>query len=331
MTAGAARRTFVRATAGWLALTAVGLKAQPRRLGARVAVLLATNRNATNHLMKAFTGQMADLGWMEGKNIEYLVRYAENDAGRFGPLASELLAEKPDVVFAPYGPAAMAARKRDLRTPVVFALTTDPVALGLVASLGRPGGNATGVSTRGEELIAKRLQLMKQVIPSMRSVGVLIAQENATLRTEVEIAELQQAANAFGVQLLFERYLIKDDLGKVLEHLKRQGVDAIFGMPEQYGRREEFVAQVARARLPTSYNSADYVDAGGLMSLGPSFEDRYRRAALYVDKILRGAKPSDLPVEQASSVELTLNAKTAKTLGITIPHSVLLRADRVIE
>jgi putative ABC transport system substrate-binding protein len=331
MMVGVSRRTFVRATAGWLALTAVGLQAQPRRSGARVAVLLATNRSATTHLMKAFTGRMAELGWSEGKNIEYVVRYAENDAARFGPLAAELLAGKPDVLFAPFGPVALAAIKHDRRTPVVFALTIDPVGLGLVASLARPGGNATGLTTRGEQIIGKRLELLREVVPSMRRVGVLIDRELSTARTEMEVAELQRAASDLGMQVVLERYGIKDELRPAVDRLKRNGADAIFGMAEQYGRRRELVTQVTHAGLAGCYNSTDYVNAGGLMALGPKYEDRYRRAADYVDKILRGAKPSDLPVEEASTLELVVNAKAAKALGIKIPNSVLLRADRVIE
>jgi putative ABC transport system substrate-binding protein len=281
--------------------------------------------------MKAFTVRMAELGWTESKNIEYFLRYAENDASRFGPLAAELFAGKPDVLFAPFGPAAVAAIKHDRRTPVVFALTIDPVALGLVQSLARPGGNATGVGTRSEEVIAKRLQLIKEVLPAVRRVGVLINPELSTARTEMELAELQRAASQLGLQLIFERYGIKDELRPAIGRLKHNGAEAIFGMAEQYGRQRELVTEVALAGLPASYNSTDYVNAGGLMALSTSYADRYRKAADYVDKILRGIKPSALPVELASTLELVVNAKAAKALGITIPNSVLIRADRVIE
>ena len=329
MTVPPSRRRLVLATLG--AMAAARLYAEPRSSRARVGVLLATNRQSTRHLMSAFTARMTERGWVEDRNIEYPVRYAENDARRFGPLARELLAQQLDVLFAPFGPAALAAKKLDRHTPIVFALTTDPVGLGLVADLARPGGNATGVCTRGEELIAKRLQLLNEVAAPVRRIGALIHRELWTARTEMELTELKRAAGALGIEVIIRPYAENEDFGPALEALKRSGAEAVFGMPEQYGRRAQFVAEVARVRLPASYPSADYVHAGGLMALAPSYPDRYRRAADYVDRILRGAKPSELAVEQASTLNLTLNAKAARALGLAIPQSVLLRADEVIE
>lgn len=324
------RALLLAAAAGMVSTQTTGfLHAAERR---RVAILLATNAKSTQHLLEAFTSRMRELGWVEGKNIEYLVRYAEGQAARFAPIARDLLGGNPDVLFAPYGPAALAAMRHGLPTPIVFALTIDPVAMGLVTSLARPGGTATGVSTRGEEVIAKRLELLREIVPSVRRLGLVITEDLVTrTRTPLELAELQRAAGRLGIEIVVERHGNKDELGRVIDRLKRSGVDAIWGMPEQYAQRAELVAHAIRAKLPGSYNSSEYVEAGGLFSLAPSFPGRYRQAANYVDKILRGARPAELPVEQASTLELTLNLSTAKALGIAMAPGILLRADRVIE
>jgi putative ABC transport system substrate-binding protein len=325
------RRTVVLGAAAGAMLAAVGVRAQTA-LRRRVAVLIATDAKSTAHLFDAFAGRMRELGWVEGSNIEYVVRYAESRSATFGPLAGELLAATPDVLFAPYGAAAVAALRHGTPTPIVFALTTDPVGHGLVASLARPGGTATGVSTRGDEVIAKRLELLRDIVPSVKRIGLLINEELATrFRTSLEVDGLKRAAERVGIDVVMERYNTREDLGGAIDKLVRRRVDSLWGMPEQYGQRAELVSHTMRARLPGSYNSSEYVEAGGLFSLAPSFPGRYRQAAGYVDRILRGAKPGELPVEEASTLEFTLNLKAARALGLKVPPAVLLRADRVIE
>ena len=308
---------------------------QPAQKKARVGMLLATNAEATKHIRAAFTGRLTELGWREGANVEYTLRYAEADPGNYERLAAEMVTRKPDLVFVGFGPFAAVVRKHTKDIPIVFAISQDPVGEGLVASLARPGGNVTGVSTRSQELVGKRLQLLKEALPSVSRIGLV--RQIGTPVTSVTVSlheELKRAAAKLGLQLIEvqHEHRLAGDFGAAFAQLARERVDAVATLVTwNYQNNRAFVRYAAQARLPTICDATEFVEAGGLMSLSVSFVERYRKSADYVNRILRGTKPADLPVEEPTVFELTVNLKTARALGLTIPPSILLRADRVIE
>jgi putative ABC transport system substrate-binding protein len=328
------RRTFVAtAAAGALGLP-LAVTAQRKLNNARIGVLLQTTPEGTKHLMMAFTKRLAELGWLEGKNIEYLLRYAQGNPSQYSTLIGETLAQKPDVIYAPFGPFALAAKKHTSNVPIVFSIVDDPVRLGLVASLTRPGGNATGVTTRSRELTGKQLQILKELVPTLRRIGV-----TGVVTTPEHVAtveEVRRTAAQLRLELVEVRQewqeLDRFDLAPAFTALKRERVEAVVGLVYLvWSKREEFVDHANRAGLPAMYDAEEFVQAGGLISYSVSYAERYREAANYVDRILRGARPADLPVEEPTRFTLALNLRTARSLGLEIPQSVLLRADRVIE
>jgi putative ABC transport system substrate-binding protein len=302
---------------------------QPRP--ARVAVLISTNPQATRRLMRTFTTRMAELGWVSGKSIQYSLRFAEGRSERYPAMAAEALAEEPDLVFAPFGPVAREVVARSRTVPIVFAIVTDPIVLGLVKSLARPGGNATGVTTRSSELAVKRVQLLKEVLPALRRVGYLVNREGTEVTARETLGEMNRATSQLGIQIVSAEMGVADPFRPAINRLRARGAEAILGELYQYGRRREFLDAIADARLPAVYATNEFVDEGGLMSLSVSLDDRYRAAAGYVDRILRGAKPADLPVEEPTRHELVVNLNAARSLGLKIPASILVRADRVVE
>jgi putative ABC transport system substrate-binding protein len=309
--------------------------AQAARTKVRVGILPAGSPEATGPLVAVFITRMRELGWIEGSTVEYVTRYAHGNPKLWRPNAAEVLAEKVDLVLAPYGPVALEAAKLTKDVPIVFCIVEDPVALGLVASLGRPGGNVTGVTTGGRELLAKRIQILMEAVPSIRRLGIL-QPPNAAAPALAEVAEIGRAAKQFGIETIVETIDgppdPAQDLTAPLDRLLRQGAAATMGtIALHWGRRLHFPGYVAKARLPAIYDAEEFVDAGGLMSVSASFVDRYRAAAGYVDRILRGAKPQDLPVEQPTALITVVNLKAARALGLRLPQQLLLRADRVIE
>jgi putative ABC transport system substrate-binding protein len=322
-----------------LALLALGAplraRAQPAARMHRIGILLASNPAATKHLRAAFTARMAELGWREGANIEYTWRYAESDPANFERLAAETVTRKPDVIFVGYGSFAAEVKNHTQTIPIVFANSTDPVGQGLVASLARPGGNVTGTSTRTHELAGKRLQLLQEVVPLAKRIG-LVRRVGVPVSSEAMIGydELKRAAAKLGLQLIEVEHENRSagDFGPAFAQLLSQRVDAVTTlMGWNYPHHREFVAHALRARLPGIFDASEFAEVGGLMSLSVSIVERYRKSADYVNRILRGAKPAELPVDEPMVFELVVNLKTAKALGITIPQSILLRADRVIE
>jgi putative ABC transport system substrate-binding protein len=301
---------------------------------ARIGVLLQTTPEGTKHLMMAFTKRLAELGWLEGKNIEYLLRYARGEPTQYSTLIGETLAWKPDIIYAPFGPFALAAKKHTSDVPIVFSIVDDPVRLGLVASLARPGGNATGVTTRSRELTGKQLQILKELVPTLRRIGVtgiVTTPEHAAT-----IEEVRRTATQLGFELVEVRQELDRrgdfDFAAAFAALKRERVEALVGLTYLvYPMHKEFVDHAGRAGLPAVYDAGEFVQAGGLISYSVSLAERYREAANYVDRILRGARPADLPVEEPTRFTLALNLRTARSLGLEVPQSVLLRADRVIE
>jgi putative tryptophan/tyrosine transport system substrate-binding protein len=297
-------------------------------------MLVATNANATTHLRAAFTSRLADLGWRDGVNIEYVVRYAQGDPANYEPLSADMVARKPDLIFVGFGPFAAVLRKRTKDIPIVFTISQDPVGDGLVTSLARPGGNVTGTSTRNNELVGKRLQLLKEVLPSTSRIGVVRRVGITYLSEAVRLyEELNRAAALFGMQVIEAQHenARGGDFEAAFMQLVAKRVEVVASVLNwNYVHYGDFSRHALRARLPTICDATEFVEAGCLLSLSIDRAERYRRSAEYVDRILRGARPGDLPVEESTQFELVANLNTAKALGVKIPPSVLVRANRVI-
>jgi putative ABC transport system substrate-binding protein len=295
---------------------------------------LATNLATDRHLSEAFRQGLRDLGYVEGRNLVIEYRDAEGKVERFPALAAELVALKVDVIVASGTLAALAVKQATRTLPVVFSPAGDPVGSGLVTSLARPGGNVTGLSAFAPELVGKRLELLTQAVPGVSRVAVLWqpgAFGEGTEKDTLKRAEV--AARNLGVRLQFVEARGPADFDRAFSDVTRARASALTALGSNMftSERRRLVDLAAEKRLPAMYAVRDYVDAGGLMSYGPNLADLYRRAATYVDKILKGARPADLPVELPTKVELIINLKTAKTLGLTIPQSVLGRADELIK
>jgi putative ABC transport system substrate-binding protein len=282
------------------------------------------------HLTEAFLEGLRDLGYDEGRNVVIEFRSAEGKLERLPALAAELVALKVDVIVAPPTVAALAAKQASSTIPIVSTGSADPVMSGLVTSLARPGGNVTGLSFLAEELGGKRLDLLKQTVPGVTRVAVLWRPGSASERTEKDmLKDLEVAARGLGVRLQFVEVRGPEDLDRAFSDMTRTRPDAlaVLGWPMLSAERRRLVDLAAKNRLPAVYPQRQSVEAGGLMSYGANLADLHRRAATYVDKILKGAKPGDLPVEQPTKFELVINLKTAKALGVTIPPSLLQRAE----
>ena len=320
-----------------LSLLAAPLAAEAQQ-AAKVARIgyLSPNLAASPHLREAFRQGLRDLGYVEGRNVVIEYRDAEGKVERLPALAAELVALKVDVIVAEGGNTLvpLAAKQATRTIPIVFAAAADPVGSGLVTSLARPGGNVTGLSSLGPELVGKRLELLTQAVPGVGRVAVLWLPGALGERTEKDmLTGAEVAARALGVRLQFVEARGPADFDRAFSDMTRARAGALTVLPSNMFLREHrrLVDLAAKNRLPAVYTSREFVDAGGLMSYGANLTDLFRRAATYVDKILKGAKPGDLPVEQPTKFELVINLKTAKALGLTIPPSVLARADQIIE
>jgi putative ABC transport system substrate-binding protein len=304
---------------------------------ARIARIgyLESNLAANRYMHEAFRQGLRDLGYVEGRNLVIEYRDAEGKLERFPALAAELVALKVDVIFAGGGtPAALAAKQATKTIPIVFASAADPVTSGLITSLARPGGNVTGLSALTPELVGKNLEQLTQTIPGISRVAVLWQPGAFGERTERDMLNgADVAARALGVRLQFVEARGSEDFDRAFSDMTRARAAALTVLPSSMfnSERKRLVDLAAKNRLPAVYPQRAYVDAGGLLAYGPNFTDLYRRSATYVDSILKGAKPGDLPVEQPTKFELVINLKAAKALGLTIPQSVLGRADQVIE
>ena len=295
----------------------------------RVGVL-STTTAANAPIVRAFTQGMEKLGWIDGKNISFEHRYAEGDADRLPALAADLVQRKVDVIVTLSGTGTLAAIRVAGTIPIVFVTVTDPVGMGFVTSRARPGGNITGITGIGSELIAKRLQLLKETIPKISRIAVIITGEPTDV---LQFTEVQRAAEAFGIEVLSIKVRARDDLPQALALLRRWRAESIYVLDASvnFFNRELLARFAAENKMPMITGAKSYVEAGGFISYGTNYEDLSRQAATLVDKILKGAKPADIPIEQSGTVELAINMKTAKTLGIKIPQSILARADKVIE
>ncbi len=281
--------------------------------------------------VEAFRQGLRDLGYVEGQTIAIESRWAEGSPARLPPLAAELIQLKADVIVTQGEVATRAVKEATSTIPIVMATSGDPVGAGLIASLARPGGNVTGLSAMAPDLTGKHLQLLKEAIPRVSRVAILY--NSTILATVLSVKEAQLAARTLGLTVQPVDVRTPDDLGPAFDAMTKQRAQALklFGDPFTITHQGRILDLAAKRRLPTISIYRDFADGGGLMSYGPNPFDSFRRAATYVDKILKGAKPADLPVEQPTRFELVINQKTAKALGLTIPPSILVRADQVIQ
>jgi len=284
---------------------------------------------APDELLEPFRRGLRDLGYLEGRNLIIEQRWAHGNYDDLPRLARELVALKVEVIFATCTPCALAARGATQTIPIV-TVSGDPVAMGLAASLGRPGGNVTGFTLFLDELSVKRLEIIKEVVPGISRVAVLWSANNPFW--DRVISRMIEVAPGLGIRVRTVKVFRPEEIEHALDTIVGQRAYALFVFedPMLRGKTDQIVRFAAKHRFPAIYGGAMYVRSGGLISYGPSFEDLYSRAAIYVDKILKGAKPGDLPIEQPTKFELVVNLKTAKALGLTIPQSILLRADEVI-
>ena len=290
-----------------------------------------SERHARDPRARAFYERMRELGWAEGANLEYVRVYGEGRFERLPQLAKELASLQPEVIVTASTPPALAAKAATTTIPIVILDPGDPVATGLVASPNQPGGNVTGVSSMAPDLAAKRLEILREAAPAVARIAMLF---NILIPpSEVALKEMAIAAARFGVELQPASVRGADGFDQTfaaIEHAKSEGL-IVFADPLTHSQEDVIVEFAASRRLPALYAGREFVDAGGLLSYGPNYPGMFRRGAYYVDRILGGAKPADLPVEQPAKFELVFNMKTAKALGLIVPQSLLARADEVIE
>jgi putative tryptophan/tyrosine transport system substrate-binding protein len=313
-----------------LAVAVIAAAQQPKKVP-RIGYFQAPPPSAVAARTEAFRQGLRELGYVEGKNIVIEWRFAEGKSERVPALAAELVHLKVDVIVSGGSVLTRAAKEATVTIPIVMAQDIDPVGNGFVASLARPGGNITGLSTLAPEISGKRLELLKEIVPKFSRVAVLGTSTQPGNAQQLRETEL--AAGAFGVKLQYIDVLSSKDIETAFRAASKGRADAVLMMVAgavAAAHRTQFAELAVKNRLPTMYPQKSYVEAGGLMNYGVSFTDLDRRAATYVDKILKGAKPADLPVEQPKTFELIINLKAAKQIGLTIPPNVLVRADRVI-
>jgi putative tryptophan/tyrosine transport system substrate-binding protein len=324
------RRTFLGSLGLSVLIVPLAAEAQPAGKIPRVGFLHHGSTGSSPEV-DAFRHGLRELGYIDGHNIAVEYRFASGQVSRLSELAAELVSLKVEVIVTSTTPASMAAKQATNTIPIVFAVVADAVGAGLVTNLARPGGNITGLTSISAELGGKRLELLKGVVPKASRVAVLY---NPADRSNVLILkELQDAAPALGLTLQPLEVRGPGDFEGAFVAMTRGRAHALFGAPGvlTYEHRNALVDLVAKSRIPAMWGHRQFVDAGGLMSYAVNYYDQLRRAAAYVDKIFKGARPGELPVEQPTKFELVVNLKTAKTLGLAIPPSILLRADQVIE
>ena len=314
-----------------LALHTGSLAAEAQQPGKVPRIGLLAQAPPTRPPVEAFRQGLRDLGYVEGKNVLIEYRHTEGKPDRLPGLAAELVRLKVDVIVVSGALATSAAKNATREIPIVMAVAGDPVDSGHVASLGRPGGNITGLTNLAPELGGKRLELLKEVIPGLSRVAVLSDPTNPIFK--LQLAEVERAASALKLQFQILEVREPTDFDSAFGAAKKGRAGAVSTLASAFlaGHRKKLVDLAERSRLPTMYHNREFVEVGGLMSYGVNNSDLYRRAAVYVDKILKGATPADLPIEQPTKFELVINLKAAKALGLTIPQAVLQRADRVIQ
>jgi putative ABC transport system substrate-binding protein len=323
------RREFI-ALLGGAAAWPVATRAQQTGKLPTIGFLGTGTASTWSPWTAAFAQRLQQLGWIEGRTVAIEMRWAEGHSERFPEIAAELVRLKVDVIVTS-GLAVPATRQVTSVIPIVFALASDPVGTGMIASLARPGGNVTGLSLQSRELAGKRLELLREIVPALSRLAAMGNVGSPSFA--LEIGELQAAAGALGLDVIPLEIRRAEDVVPAFAAIKdrAQALYVIGADPLIVTKRVSINTLAAAARLPTIHSGREYVEIGGLLSYGPDYADLFRRAANYADKILRGAKPGDMPVEQPTKFDLVVNLTTAKALGVTVPESFLLRADEVIE
>ena len=326
------RREFITLIGGAAASSAWPLAARAQQAGKlpTIGFLGASTPAAQSQWTAAFVQRLRELGWIEGRTISIEYRWAEGRDERYAEIAAEFVRLKVDVIVTYATPAVIAAKQATSVIPIVFAVAADPVSTGLVASLARPGGNVTGLSSQASDLAGKRLALLQEVVPGLGRLAILanVGSPNALL----EMREVQATTSTLGLEVATLEIRRAEDVVPAFEALSgRADALVIPASALTFTNRFRINTLALGARLPTMYGSRDYIEPGGLMSYGPNFPDLFRRAAELVDKVLRGAKPAEIPVEQPTKFDLVINLVTAKALGLQIPDKLLATADEVIE
>jgi putative tryptophan/tyrosine transport system substrate-binding protein len=323
------RREFVVTFGGAAAVWPLAARAQQAKLPT-IGLVLGANPWIESQRVAAFVQGLRQLGWIENRNVVIEYHGAEGRTERFAELAAEFARVKVDLIVAATTPAVIAAKQATSVIPIVFVAVNDPVGTGLVASLARPGGNVTGLSTQQSDAVGKRLELLREVVPDLRRLAIMANVGNPA--SLLEMGEAQAAARTLGLEVTTSEIRRAKDIVPAFKAL-RERVDALYliSEPLMNTNRTGINILAVGARLPTMHGLREYVEAGGLMSYGPNEPDQFRRVADIVDKILRGAKPSDIPVEQPTRFDLVINLTTANALGLEIPATLLARADEVIE
>ena len=323
------RRQFLALIGGAAAATPYAVRAQQPTKLPTVGFLGAGSPSGWSHWTAAFLKRLHELGWVEGRTMSIEYRWAEGHSDDYAEITAEFVQLKVDVIVST-GSAALAAKKVTSAVPIVFTIAADPLGDGMVASLARPGGNVTGLSTQAVDAASKRLEFLREIIPSLRRFALLA--EVGNFGTVLEQRKVQAASKTLGLEAVTLEMRNADDIAPALARLKGRA-DALYVLPNPIANtnRDLINALALGERIPTMHGFREYVEAGGLASYGPSTPDMFRRAGDFVDKILRGAKPADMPVEQPTKFELVINLKTAKALGIILPPTLLARADEVIE
>ena len=331
MTCYVRRREFITLLGGAAAAWPLPARAQQPRMPV-IGFLDSKSPDDSAHMVAAFRRGLNESTFIEGQNATIEFRWAQNQYGQLPVLAADLVRRRVDVIAATGGPAALAAKAASATIPIVFRLAADPIAAGLVASLSRPGGNVTGVTSLNLEVGSKRLEFLHELVPTATIMAALVNPTNPT-NAEILSRDLQATARLLGLQLHLLHASSDADIDAVfatLTELRAAGL--VIGTDALFTSRDEKLAALGlRYRIPTIYQWREFVAAGGLVSYGGSFADSYRLAGVYTGRILKGEKPADLPVQQATKLELFINLKTAKALGITVPPTLLARADEVIE
>ncbi len=323
------RRDFIAAVGGAVAGPLAARAQQPAKQPT-IGFLGSGTLEGQGQWVAAFLQRLRELGWIEGRNITIEYRWAEGNSNRADELAAELVRRRVDVIVTYANPIVLAVKRSTSTIPIVFAAAADPLGTGLVSTLARPGGNVTGLSVEATDLGSKRLELLRDVVPNFRRLGIMANVGNSA--SVLEMREVQSASGTLGLEVKTLDIRQAEDIARAFDELKGY-VDALYVCIDTilFANRIRIITLALAARLPTMFTTQEAVKAGGLMTYGPSFPELFRRAGDYVDKILHGAKPEDLPVEQPTKFDLVLNLTTAKALGLTIPPTLLARADEVIE
>ena len=323
------RRQFITLLGGAAAWPVAARAQQPAKLPI-IGFLGAGTASAMSQWTAAFVHRLRELGWVEDRTIAIQYRWAEGRTERLAEIAAEFVRLKVDVIVTNSAAPVVAAKQATSVIPIIIASAADPVGTGLVASLARPGGNVTGLSVQMTDLAGKRLELLREVVPTLRRLAIMANVSGPA--AVLEMVEMQATARTLGIAVATLEIRRAEDIAPAIEAL-RDRADALYvvGDPLVFTNRIRINTLAVAARMPTMYIDKEFVEGGGLMSYGPNFPDLFRRAGDYTDKILRGAKPADLPVEQPTKFDLVVNLTTAKALGIEVPPTLLARADEVIE